>query len=66
MNSKPVIKIGDRIQVIDRGISSWPISGVVLELDSHPLDASYARILVDSPANPAPEIWINLRLARLY
>lgn len=55
------LKIGDEIEAEYGGRF---VRGKIRELDTHPLGASYARIIVDSTALPAPELWVNLRMAR--
>lgn len=55
--------MGDEIEVVDRNLGYFPVRGVVLELDLHPLEASYAKIRIASPAEP--EEWVNLRIARV-
>ena len=53
------------ITVIDRHVSPYPMTGEILELDTHPIGDSFAKIRVSSsPCNPVPEVWVNLRLAR--
>jgi hypothetical protein len=59
------LDLGDFIEVIDRRYASYPMRGTILELDADdPFDAALARIRVNSTVEPAPEIWVNLRLAR--
>lgn len=55
------LKIGDSIEAEYDGRF---VRGIILELDTHPFGSSYAKLLLDSPALPAPQIWVNLRLAR--
>lgn len=56
-------QLGDNIEVIDTDPVRL-IRGKVIELDTHPLEYGFAKIRVDSPALPAPEIWVSLRNAR--
>lgn len=57
--------VGQIIEVVDARFP-FAIRGEVLELDEHPLmGPSYAKIRIESPANPAPEGWVNLRTARV-
>lgn len=66
-------KVGQRVRVYDnircaKGtniVPFLPLTGVILELDEHPLGDSYARIEVDSPAYPPPQVWANLRMVEL-
>lgn len=58
-------KVGQTIEVIDSRFP-FPLTGEIMELDDHPLlGPSYAKIRVQSPADPAPEEWVNLRMAVL-
>ena len=59
----PDFKVGEEIEVVDQKVSQFPIRGTVLETDIG-VRESYAKIRVESPALPAPEIWVCLRLAR--
>lgn len=58
-------KVGDLIEVIDQQRSPFPMRGKILELDTSVLGGDYAKIRIDSPALPVPEIWVSLRLAKL-
>jgi hypothetical protein len=57
-------RIGDDIEVIDQTFAPYPMRGTILELDPSILGGDYAKIRVQSAAQPAPEIWVSLRLAR--
>lgn len=60
------MKVGDLIEVIDqRAIGPYPVQGRILELDEHPLDASYARIQIEGVAIGSVKVWVNLRLAKV-
>ena len=59
------MKVGDRIEVIDRRYAEYAMRGVILELDEHPLETSYAKIQVESPGLGSLRIWVNLRLAKV-
>lgn len=58
------ISVGDRIQAIDRSIAPYPMTGRVVDVSPNGLDYPDYLIEVDSPANPAPQIWVNGRLCR--
>jgi len=59
------MKVGDRIEVIDRRYAEYAMRGVILELDEHPLKESYAKIQVEGPAMGSFQVWVNLRLAKV-
>lgn len=59
------LEVTDFIEVVDYKYASYPMRGTILELDADDFrDAAFAKIRVNSPADPAPEIWVNLRVAR--
>jgi len=57
-------KIGDVIEGIDQDVAHYLIHGEILELDLHPLGSNFARIRIESVAEPASAKWVNLRLFR--
>jgi hypothetical protein len=60
------MKVGDEIEVIDhRAIGPFPVHGIILELDEHPLGASYAKIQILGAAISSVHFWVNLRLAKV-
>jgi len=59
------MKIGDKIEVIDTCLMAFPVRGKILDIDEHPFGESSALVRIESAALPAPEVWVNLRLAKL-
>lgn len=59
------MKVGDKIEVIDRNIHDAPLRGIVIDLDEHPFKESFAKIEVEGAGLPVLTIWVNIRLSRV-